>query len=206
MILKYLTFFLLVFTFVSVTAQIEISGIVTDSNNFPVEGANTIIQGVNNSILAYSYTKTDGSYLVKLKSNKNSYIILSVNSLGFEKAIDTIQIVTNKNKYTTSFQLQEKTEQLNEVLLLPTEKISREGRVTTLKVSAFTDGTEQTIEDILKDLPGIEVLKDGTIKAHGKFIDKLLIEGEDMFDKKYQILSKNLDAKVLDAVQILDNF
>jgi len=204
--LKHLTFLLFVFTFVNAKAQTEISGIVTDYNKTAIESANTIIQGANNNILAYSYTKNNGSYLVNLKSNKNPYIIITVNSLGFEKAIDTIQIVANQNKYTASFQLQEKTEQLNEVLLLPTEKISREGRVTTLKVNAFTDGTEQTIEDILKDLPGVEVLKDGTIKAHGKYIDKLLIEGEDMFDKKYQILSKNLDAKVLDAVQILDNF
>src|SRR5690606_28164776 len=37
-------------------------------------------------------------------------------------------------------------------------------------------------------------------------IDKLLIEGEDMFDKNYTMLSKNLDAKVLDAIQILDGF
>jgi len=204
--LKHLTFLLFLFIFVNTKAQTEISGIVTDYNNTAIESANTIIQGVNNNILAYSYTKNDGSYLVNLKSNKNPYIIITVNSLGFEKVIDTIQLITTQTKYTASFQLQEKTEQLNEVVLKPTEKMSREGAVTTLKVNAFTDGTEQTIEDVLKDLPGVEVLKDGTIKAHGKYIDKLLIEGEDMFDKKYQILSKNLDAKVLDAVQILDNF
>jgi hypothetical protein len=30
--------------------------------------------------------------------------------------------------------------------------------------------------------------KDGTIKAHGKSIDKLLIEGEDLFDNNYKSL------------------
>lgn len=92
------------------------------------------------------------------------------------------------------------------MVLNPSEKIKKEGNTTTYKVKAFNSGTEQTIEDVLKRLPGIEVLKNGTIKAHGKFIDKLLIEGEDMFDKNYTILSKNLDAKVLDAVEILDEF
>src|SRR5690606_15905290 len=33
-----------------------------------------------------------------------------------------------------------------------------------------------------------------------------LIEGEDMFDKKYTMLSKNLDAKVLTRVEILEGF
>lgn len=204
--LKYLTFLLFFFTFFSATAQIEVHGIVTNSNNSPVEEANAIIRGIDNNILSYGFTNKDGSYLIELKSNKSSFVIITVNSLGYEEATDTIQIVANKNKYERPFKLDEKIEMLNEVLLLPTEKISREGRVTTLKVNAFTDGTEQTVEDVLKDLPGVEVLKDGTIKAHGKYIDKLLIEGEDMFDQKYQILSKNLDSKVLDAVQILDNF
>lgn len=62
------------------------------------------------------------------------------------------------------------------------------------------------MEDILKRLPGIEVLEDGSIKAHGKPIESLLIEGENLLDDNYKVLSKNLDAKTLEEVQILDNY
>lgn len=41
---------------------------------------------------------------------------------------------------------------------------------------------------------------------NGKPIEKLLIEGDDLFDDKYKLLSKNLDANTIEEVQILNNF
>jgi hypothetical protein len=70
-------------------------------------------------------------------------------------------------------------------------------------VASFTNKTEQTLEDVLKKA-GIEVQQDGSIKAHGVTIDKLLIEGEDMFNKIINCLLK-LDANVLDAA-IIDDY
>lgn len=43
------------------------------------------------------------------------------------------------------------------------------------------NGSEQVVEDLLKKLPGVEVLTNGTIKVNGKPIDKLLIEDDDLF-------------------------
>ena len=105
-----------------------------------------------------------------------------------------------------TFVLEEKTEYLKEVVIEANQKIRINRDTTTIKVASFGNKTEQTVEDILKKLPGIEVQKDGSIKAHGKTIDKLLIEGDDLFDKNYKLLTKNLDAKSLDAVQIIDDF
>lgn len=129
-----------------------------------------------------------------------------MNSLGYEKQVSTVELTPNEKIYSVSFLLKVKVEELNVVVLKPYEKISSSGNVTTIQVNPFNDGSEQTVEDILKNLPGIEVLNDGSIKAHGKFIDKLLIEGEDLFNSNYKILSKNLDAKVIDAIEILDSF
>src|SRR5690606_5547650 len=199
-------FFLCFFHVLFATAQIEISGTVKDTNNQAIESANVILYDLENNIIDYSYTNKNGVYIINLKPYLNTLFKVSAQSLGFQTKSDTLNLILNKKKYTLSFNLKEKTEQLKEVVLKPDEKITREGRVTTIKVSAFKNDIEQTVEDILKSLPGIEVLKNGAIKAHGRYIDKLLIEGEDMFDKNYTMLSKNLDAKVLDAIQILDGF
>lgn len=59
---------------------------------------------------------------------------------------------------------------------------------------------------MLKNIPGVEVSSDGGIKVNGKAIDKLLIEGDDLFDDRYRLLSKNLDVDVVKDVQILNNF
>ncbi len=187
-------------------AQLEITGEVLDEKKLPIENANVLIRNKSNTIVAYAFTKENGVYSITLNPNKNSYLLISANSLGFEEKTDTIFLKPFVKKHILNFNLIEKQEKLDEVLIKSTEKIKREGSIITYKVDSFIDGTEETIEEVLKNLPGIEVLKNGTIKAHGKFIDKLLIEGEDMFDKKYALLSKNLDAKVVDKIQIIDDF
>jgi hypothetical protein len=204
--LTYLIILLVGFNSIYLNAQIHITGIVQNKDNNPIENANVVVLNARNNIISYTYTKPNGSYNINFELKDYEFILLSVNSLGYDKKTDTLYLHTNKNIYNKSFTLIENITQLNEVVLKPYEKISKEGNVTTYKVSAFKNDSEETVEDLLKRIPGIEVLKNGTIKAHGRFIDKLLIEGEDMFDKNYTMLSKNLDSKVLDAVQILDEF
>ena len=43
---------------------------------------------------------------------------------------------------------------------------------------AYLNGSEKSTEDLLKKLPGIEVSEDGMIKAYGKQIEKVMIDGE----------------------------
>ncbi len=203
---KILNFLIIALVSLSIKAQTTVTGYIKDNKDTPIESANILIYDEDQNILAYTFSKTNGEYLIKVNLNVEKNILFIVNSLGFKKTSDTLKLIPNKRKYIVNFNLKEKIETLNEVVLKPNEKIAKQGNTTIYKVKAFNNGTEQTIEDVLKNLPGIEILKNGKIKAHGRLIDKLLIEGEDMFDQNYTILSKNLDAKVLNEVEILDDF
>ncbi len=154
-------------------------------------------------IIGYTYTDEKGEFAISLNNtDHNLQYRIEIACLGYVKLMKLIESLSGFQRFT----LQEKAEYINEVVVESGKKIKIDNDTTFIKVASFANKTEQTVEDILKKLPGIEVLKDGTIKAHGKVIDKLLIEGEDMFDKNYKLLSKNLDAKVLDEVEILDSF
>ena len=190
----------------SLQAQTYIKGIVLENNNTPIENASIVIHDVHDNILAYSYSDTKGAFSIILKSKNDSDLKIAVNSLAFGSYDEIIKISSEKKEYTFLIKLSEKPLELKEVLLESHQKISSNGNVTKLKTKYFTDKTEQTVEDVLKKLPGVEVLDDGSIKAHGKFISKLLIDGDDVFANNYQILSKNLDAKTLDIVEIIDEF
>ena len=194
-------FFLSQFSF---SQEIKIVGNIKDNTNRSIESASVVLLDASENTVAYTYSDENGNYsLVFDKANNDTFTIVA-SSLGYTKKelkieIDTKNIIQN-------FALDEKIESLHEVVIQSDQKIKIDQDTTTIKVARFGNKTEQTVEDILRKLPGIEVQKDGTIKAHGKTIDKLLVEGEDMFDSNYKLLSKNLDAKVLDVVQILDNF
>jgi hypothetical protein len=196
---------LLFFFQFSFSQEIKISGSINDKTNRSIESASVVLLDPTENTLAYTYSNENGNYTLVFDKPNSDTIILVVSSLGHTKKELKIAI-NSKTNITQNFTLDDKIESLHEVVIASDQKIKIDRDTTTIKVARFGNKTELTVEDILKKLPGIEVQKDGTIKAHGKTIDKLLVEGEDMFDSNYKLLSKNLDAKVLDAVQIIDGF
>ena len=199
---KYFSIALLFIIYSSYSQRIVITGTVKDSQNRSISNASVLLLNENDVFLGYNFTNENGLFSIPFETPKKGLIKIEISCLGYKKTAQTI----NTTIQNQTFKLEEKLESLNEVVIESGKKIKIDRDTTYIKVASFGNKTEQTVEDILKKLPGIEVLKDGSIKAHGKNIDKLLIEGEDIFDKNYKLLSKNLDAKVLDVVQIIDNF
>lgn len=186
--------------------KILISGALKTTNNANIPNATIIIYQGNN-LINYTYSNENGKYEIdiSLKNKVNFSLKIVANSLGYNQKEKIFPINDNKN-YTVNFVLEEKEEQLNEVVLESWEKIKVKRDTIIYKVSAFKDGSERVVEDLLKNIPGIEISSDGNIKVNGKAIDKLLIEGDDLFDDKYKLLTKNLDANNIEEVEVLNNF
>jgi hypothetical protein len=199
---KSFAFFLLFISFFTQAQGFTIKGKITDLENRGIQNASVSLLNETGDYLEYDFTDENGNYSIVFQNPRSSAITIEISCLGYGKISKSI----NNSSQSQNFTLEKKVEILQEVVIETSKKVRVEQDTTTIKVASFGNKTEQTLEDILKKIPGIEVLQDGTIKAHGISIDKLLVEGEDMFDKNYKLLSKNLDAKVLDAIQIIDNF
>ncbi|MFL5743226.1 MAG: TonB-dependent receptor domain-containing protein, partial [Niastella sp.] len=61
-----------------------------------------------------------------------------------------------------------------------------------------------TVEQLLKKMPGIKVEKDGTVKAQGQDVKKVLVDGKEFFGKDPKIATRNLPADAVDKVQVYD--
>lgn len=194
-----------IFLFFSIIcySQNNISGYIYDENNILIESATIILQDEKDNIIDYTTSNEKGYFNLKINTENLENKFLMISHISFVSQKKEIKELINE---ITIFKLVQNLNVLNEIVIQENQKIKITQDTTTIRVSNFSNMTEQTVEDILKKLPGIEVLRDGSIKAHGKPIDKLLVEGDDIFDKNYKLLSKNLDAKVLEAVQIIDNF
>ena len=59
-------------------------------------------------------------------------------------------------------------------------------------------------EDLLKKLPGIEVDKDGGIKAQGETVQRILVNGKRFFGDDPKLATKNLPPDLIDKVQVYD--
>jgi Outer membrane protein beta-barrel family/Carboxypeptidase regulatory-like domain len=69
---------------------------------------------------------------------------------------------------------------------------------------SFKTKPDAVVEDLLKKLPGVQVDKNGVIKANGEEVKKVLVDGKEFFGSDPKIASKNLPADAVDKVQVFD--
>lgn len=212
--LRYLTnlrilFFVFLLSFFPITtclAQIEISGIISDIKNKPIENASIIINLIDDTaIKGYAYSQSEGSYLLNTSVSEDFNITFS--SLGYKSKTVTIRFNTIQDgKLTLNTSLTEETVALDQVILHVDRPIMVKKDTIVFKTKSFTDGTEQTVEDLLKKIPGIQVDSEGVIKVGNQEIEKLMVDGDDFFDRGYKILSKNMPAHPIEEIELLKNF
>lgn len=69
--------------------------------------------------------------------------------------------------------------------------------------SSFKTTDNDMLEDLLKKLPGVEVGTDGSVTANGQTISKITIDGKTFFLDDPQLASKNIPAKIVDKVKVV---
>ncbi|WP_425076637.1 carboxypeptidase-like regulatory domain-containing protein [Psychroserpens sp. S379A] len=201
-------FFIVFFLFITLNLVSQtIKGTVNDSLGQPVY-ANILLKKneTTKNVIQYTITDDNGKFNLQIDQPLDS-ISIEISSLGYKTLYESINFLkSNKKKYTFDFVLKEELNQLNEVVLKTNKRIQVKNDTTTYNPNAFKDGTEKTVEDLLKKLPGIEVKSNGEIKFKGKSIKKLMLDGDDLFGSNYTLGSRNINVDVIDKIQGLDNF
>ena len=186
-------------------AQTTITGTVKDSLNHPVVSANVILKSDSDgTIITYGYTNDQGVYILEIDQTGN--FIINYSSLSYKTINIPITISRSEKELIKDVVLQDETQLLDEVIFKVDIPIKVKKDTIVLKVSSFTDGTEEIAEDVLRKLPGVEVDDNGGISVQGKSIEKVMVEGDDLFERGYKLLTKNLHSDVIDKVEILNNF
>ncbi|MVN23166.1 outer membrane beta-barrel family protein [Mucilaginibacter arboris] len=82
--------------------------------------------------------------------------------------------------------------------------IKIKGDTTEFDASSFKVQPNAKVEDLLKQLPGIQVDKDGKITAQGQVVNKVLVDGEEFFGDDPTLVTKNIRSDMVDKVQLYD--
>jgi hypothetical protein len=159
----------------------------------------TVKEKKASDVLSYALSDDNGSYLLMLKSVSDS-VVITVSGLNLKKQILT---VPNKSQ-SLSFTLVREAIQLKEIKVKPI-RIRQVSDTLSYHVDSFADSNDRTIGDVLKKLPGITVKEDGSINYNNKPINKFYIEGADLLQGRYGIATNNIEAKVVAAVEVLEN-
>ncbi|MFT7442181.1 MAG: hypothetical protein ACI9Q3_000545 [Maribacter sp.] len=183
--------------------QTKITGTVKDIGNNIVSTSIILKDSINDSIIDYTYSKEKGEYF--LSTSKKGKFNLTFSSLGYKsKAVSFL--ITNQTSIKIDAILEEQPFELNEIIIEADKAINVKKDTITFKTKFFVNGTEQTVKDLLKKIPGLNIDSQGTIKVGNQEIEKLMIDGDDLFEKGYKILSKNMPAYPIEEVDVLKRY
>ena len=200
---KTLTGLFLFFTCSILNAQI--SGTAVNELQEPVAFATVILKTVQDSSIV-AFTQTDKLGFYKIQPENTGAHFLTISSLSYKSAPVTVTITDIKEEMTINVIMQEQQLELNEIIVNADLPIRVKKDTIIIDAKAFMQGNEEVVEDLLKKIPGLTVEIDGTIKIGNQEVEKVMIEGDDFFEKGYKILTKNMPAKPLNKIEVLQHY
>lgn len=152
---------------------------------------------------ASKYVLTDGEGNASLAKVRKGTYILKAELMGY-KTYEK-ELLVEKNVNLGDIKMEE------DVKVLDAASVSAVGNPIIVKkdtieytASSFKTSDNDMLEDLLKKLPGVEVASDGSITANGETIKKITIDGKTFFLDDPQLASKNLPAKMIEKVKVVE--
>lgn len=185
-------------------SQINVKGKITEYNANIIRNCNIILKDISGKIIIYTFSDEFGKY--SLKTEKKGQFLLTASSLGYEQKNIDITLENNNETKTIDFILTPKVTELKEIIIESKRPITIKNDTIIFNADSFKQGNEQTVEDLLKKIPGLNVDENGTIKVGNQEVEKVMIDGDDMFEKGYKILTKNMPVNPIGSVELLQNY
>lgn len=181
----------------------SVKGTLTDSSNHQnaMNAVVAVLEQKDSTLITFSRSDKNGNFQISgLDSGK--YLLL-VTYPKYGDYVEHFDLKPSGNIDLKTIFLTEKAKLLEEIIIRQSA-IRIKGDTTEFTADSFYVKPNATVEDLLKNLPGIQVDKDGKITAQGEQIQKILVDGEEFFSDDPTIATRNLRADAVDKVQVFD--
>ena len=182
-----------------------VKGILQDSASKQplVDATISVMEATDSSLVSFTLTSNSGYFEVKNLDGGSYYLLVSYQ--GFEtlkKAFSISREASTADLQTINMHQSFKT--LDEVVVTQAP-IRVSGDTIGYRADAFKTKPNATAEDLLKKLPGVQVERDGTVKAQGETVQKVYVDGKEFFGNDPKLATKNLTADMIDQVEVYDD-
>lgn len=187
----------------SFSQNFKVSGILIDKETQnPLEAATVFMETLRDStLITYTISDRNGQFVLEGTSSvKNARVNISF--VGYENFQREIELGPNMD--LGNIPLSFSVSSLDEVLIKSRAPVTIKKDTLEFNVASFKTKKDATIEDLLKELPGVEVDLDGNIKVNGKDVSNVLVNGKPFFGDDPTIATRNLTKEIIEKVQVVD--
>ncbi len=186
--------------------SVTVKGVLVDSirNSFVEFATVSLLKDGSTNGAKYVLTNANGEFEIKGLSLGN--YILKAEFMGFETVEKSLTLSSGSRVIDLG-----RIGIIEQINLLESAVVSALGNPVTIKkdtieynASSFKSADSDMLEELLKKLPGVEISSDGKITANGKEITKIMIDGKTFFLNDPQLATKNLPAKIIEKVRVVD--
>jgi hypothetical protein len=193
------------FTFIAFlsNAQYSISAKVVDSSDrADVALAGVTLTSTTDSKKQYSgFTTVDGD--LQLAEVLPGKYALQVTSIGYEILKKEV-VVKNKDLNLGALLMTVSSIMTDEVEVKAKQvRVQMKGDTTQFNADAYRVNPDATAEDLIRKMPGVEVVN-GTVKAQGENVKRVLIDGKEFFGNDPSLALKNLPAEIIQKIEVFD--
>jgi hypothetical protein len=180
-----------------------LTGTVTDTVNMsPTQYTSvSLIRAADSVLETFGRADADGKFTVQTDS-AGKYILL-LEHPNFASYTDLVEI-SKAHTDLGEFPMISRKQLLQEVIISGQQAITIKGDTVEFNADSFKTRQFDNVDELLKKLPGLEVSSDGTIKAYGQEVKKMLVDGEEFFSDDPAMVAKTLRASAVDKVQVFD--
>ena len=201
---KLIFFFLFLHSIGLAQNVVQVKGVVKNKEGTVLSNATVVL--VNLTLNDSTKTKSNELGVFSFNVVKNSTIKLYYSYIGYTLFVKELDI-----KDTNEIQ------SIEDVFLVPNAgmlgNVTVESQKIQIKedtVSYLIDSTmyrkNDNVESMLKNLPGVQVDKDGTITAQGKQVTKVKVNGKEFFNGDVTTATREINADMVDRIQIIDDY
>lgn len=184
---------------------VEVTGKVQEKETqLPIEQASVRLLNVKDSSMVRGVaSNTDGSFALK-NVRKGNYI-LNVTYIGFDPLYKNISVAGTAPVRLGTLEMTDGSVRLQVAVITgKAPEVVVRNDTTEYNADSYKVTEGSVLEDLLKKMPGVEVDSEGKVTVNGKEIKKIMVDGKEFFSDDPKIASKNLPAKMIDKVQVLD--
>jgi hypothetical protein len=187
-------------------AEGVIKGQLTDSSaKQPIADATvSVVNSKDSSLASFVLSSKQGGFEIKNLLPGDYKLIVS--SKGLEEIRRTFSITVEKKLVDFGTLVMNKDYKMMEGVVITTESpIVVKNDTVQFNTSGFKTIPNATVEDLLKKIPGMEVDKEGNVKAQGEQVQRIIVDGKEFFGNDPKLATKNLTADMVESVQVFDD-
>lgn len=196
--------FIATYSFSQNPSKVTIQGIVQDTFGAELPFATVMLLNPKDSaLLNFSQSNDKGAF--SFKNMKNVAYLLKISYVGYLPYQQHLPPSVSEVNDLKNVKVKPITKELLEVVIKTAKApLSIRGDTIEYNASSFKVPPGSTVEDLLRRLPGIDVDADGNIKAQGKDVKKLYVDGKTFFGDDPKAATKTLDANAISKVQVFN--